>query len=133
MKRVFNNQDLFKILRALDNHSENDNIGLAVLESEIALSDIQQIYKNGWTERNHYYLILGDINQFTIKTLMNCAQFEGFLTGVGFDCKISTERLIQLRDICNSMNVACYTVKDKMEPEQLQINGLRVVDTIYDV
>ena len=133
MKRIFFNEDLFKLLKNIDSHFSNANIGISVIDKAIPEKDLQQLYSNQWHLNNKYFLILDDINKNTLQTLLNIIQFEGFFYGICINCKADTEILKQLNSIARDSNLIFILTKDFLTNDQLFLFDAKVVDTLYDL
>lgn len=133
MKRIFYNEDFFKLLRQLDYQKTNDNIGLAIKDEMISSEDFQQIYSNQWHKKNNYFLVFGDINKNTINSFINSIKYPDLIKGLCIDCTTQTKILMNLIENTRKLGIPLYMARDKMSDDQLNIIEIRQVDTIYDI
>ena len=133
MKRVFFDEDIFKLLKEIDHRYNNADIGITVFKEEIPVEILTQLYSNGWNIKNNYFLVLDDINAATIKTLLNIIQFPNFFKGVCINCEVETDILQKIIDACRASNLNIFHTKRYLKQDQLFFPYLKVVDILYDI
>ena len=133
MKRILYNNDSFKLLKQLDNHENNTNIGLSVTNKEISKLDFKQLLSNGWYQKNNYFLVIENITAESIKTILNMVDYVEMFHGICFTCKLDNNLLKQFIQICKDFNLNCYVMRNNLSNEQLLLEGMKVVEIIYDI